>query len=84
MSDAQRIKQLEETIHQLKIETRVLRELMQQQVALNNISFKGKYDEVIIHMAQEYEALGLEEDDNQAMRDALRSYIKDKAGDEPA
>ncbi|PIJ51786.1 hypothetical protein BL250_06550 [Erwinia sp. OLTSP20] len=82
MSDVSRIAQLEQRVHQLTIEIKILRELMQQQVALNNISFKGKFDDVIIHLAQEYEAAGLENDDNQALRDTLRSYLKEKKPDD--
>lgn len=77
MSGEERIKELEETVQRLKIETDVLRELMIKQVALNNISFKGKYDEVIINMAKEYEERGLEIDRNRAMHEAMRQYIKD-------
>ncbi|WP_234465385.1 MULTISPECIES: hypothetical protein [Erwiniaceae] len=77
MSAEERIKELEETVQRLKIETDVLRELMIKQVALNNISFKGKYDEVIINMAKEYEERGLEVDRNRAMHEAMRQYIKD-------
>ncbi len=77
MSAEERIKELEETVQRLKIETDVLRELMIKQVALNNISFKGKYDEVIINMAKEYEERGLEIDRNRAMHEAMRQYIKD-------
>ena len=53
MSAEERIKELEETVQRLKIETDVLRELMIKQVALNNISFKGKYYVLIINMATE-------------------------------
>ncbi|WP_234473024.1 hypothetical protein [Erwinia sp. S63] len=77
MSAEERIKELEETVQRLKIETDVLRELMIKQVALNNISFKGKYDEVIINMAKEYEERGLEVERNRAMHEAMRQYIKD-------
>ena len=77
MSAEERIKELEETVQRLKIETDVLRELMIKKVALNNISFKGKYDEVIINMAKEYEERGLEIDRNRAMHEAMRQYIKD-------
>ncbi|HAU5563808.1 TPA: hypothetical protein JD264_08350 [Serratia fonticola] len=77
MSAEERIKELEETVKRLKIETEVLRELMIKQVAVNNITFKGKYDEVIINMAKEYEERGLEVERNQAMHEAIRQYIKD-------
>ncbi|MXP56861.1 hypothetical protein [Pantoea sp. Taur] len=79
MSTEERIKELEETVQRLKIETEVLRELMIKQVAVNNITFKGKYDEVIINMAKEYEERGLEVDRNRAMHEAIRQYIKDDA-----
>lgn len=78
MSAEERIKELEETVKRLKIETEVLRELMIKQVAVNNITFKGKYDEVIINMAKEYEERGLEVERNQAMHEAIRQYIKDE------
>ena len=77
MSAENRIKELEETVLRLKIETDVLRELMIKQVALNNIAYKGKYDEVIIQMAKEYEERGLDVERNRAMHEALRQYIKD-------
>ncbi|MGK3113656.1 hypothetical protein [Candidatus Pantoea formicae] len=77
MSAENRIKELEETILRLKIETDVLRELMIKQVALNNIAYKGKYDEVIIQMAKEYEERGLDVERNRAMHEAMRQYIKD-------
>lgn len=79
MSTEERIKELEETVQRLKIETEVLRELMIKQVAVNNITFKGKYDEVIINMAKEYEERGLEVDRNRAMHEAIRQYIRDDA-----
>jgi len=77
MSAENRIKELEEMVLRLKIETDVLRELMIKQVALNNIAYKGKYDEVIIQMAKEYEERGLDVERNRAMHEALRQYIKD-------
>lgn len=77
MSAENRIKELEETVLRLKIETDVLRELMIKQVALNNIAYKGKYDEVIIQMAKEYEERGLDVERNRAMHEAMRQYIKD-------
>ncbi|MGK3123707.1 hypothetical protein ACCY16_06225 [Candidatus Pantoea formicae] len=79
MSAENRIKELEETVLRLKIETDVLRELMIKQVALNNIAYKGKYDEVIIQMAKEYEERGLDVERNRAMHEAMRQYIKDDA-----
>ncbi|ORM67360.1 hypothetical protein [Pantoea rwandensis] len=77
MSAENRIKELEETVLRLKVETDVLRELMIKQVALNNIAYKGKYDEVIIQMAKEYEERGLDVERNRAMHEAMRQYIKD-------
>ena len=77
MSAENRIKELEETVLRLKIETDVLRELMIKQVALNNIAYKGKYDDVIIQMAKEYEERGLDVERNRAMHEAMRQYIKD-------
>lgn len=77
MSAENRIKELEEMVLRLKIETDVLRELMIKQVALNNIAYKGKYDEVIIQMAKEYEERGLDVERNRAMHEAMRQYIKD-------
>lgn len=76
MSAEDRIKELEATVQYLKIETEVLRELMIKQVALNNITFKGKYDEVLIQMAREYEARGLESDRNRALHEAIRQYVR--------
>lgn len=81
MSDDERIQQLEATVHHLQMETRILRELMQQQVSVNNITFKGKYDEVIIRMAKEYEALGLEDGDNRELHETLRRYLGDRDED---
>lgn len=72
----ERIKELEATVQHLKIETEVLRELMIKQIALNNISFKGKYDEVVIQMAKEYEERGLDAGQNQALHDTIRQYIR--------
>ena len=77
MSAEERIKELEETVIRLKVETEVLRELMIKQVALNNIAYKGKYDDVIIQMAKEYEERGLDVERNRAMHEAMRQYIKD-------
>ena len=77
MSAENRIKELEETVIRLKVETDVLRELMIKQVALNNIAYKGKYDDVIIQMAKEYEERGLDVERNRAMHEAMRQYIKD-------
>ncbi|ORM62772.1 hypothetical protein PRCB_24320 [Pantoea rodasii] len=79
MSAEERIKVLEDIVLRLKVETDVLRELMIKQVALNNISFKGKYDEVIINMAKEYEERGLDVARNRAMHEAMRQYINDDA-----
>lgn len=76
MSTESRVKELEETILHLKVETEVLRELMIKQVALNNITFKGKYDEVLIQMAKEYEERGLDTGRNRALHEAIRQYIR--------
>lgn len=76
MSAESRIKELEETVLRLKVETDVLRELMIKQVALNNITFKGKYDEVLIQMAKEYEERGLDTGRNRALHEAIRQYIR--------
>ena len=76
MSAEQRIKELEETVQRLTVETDVLRELMIKQVALNNIVYKGKYDEVIIQMAKEYEERGLDVGRNRALHDTIRQYVK--------
>ncbi|UYU33470.1 hypothetical protein [Siccibacter colletis] len=77
MSVEDRIKQLELTVHRLTIETRVLRELMQVQVGINNINLKGHFDDVIIKLATEYQNRGLDKDDNQALHDTLRDYLRD-------
>ncbi|QGU15022.1 hypothetical protein GNG27_10255 [Leclercia sp. 119287] len=76
MSDAERIKKLEDTVSRLKVETWVLKELMMQQVRLNNITYKGKYDEVIISIAKEYESRGLDNEENREVHDTLRQYLK--------
>ncbi|WP_343553784.1 hypothetical protein [Pantoea sp.] len=76
MSSEDRVKELEEDVSNLKIEVAALRELMIKQVAVNNITFKGKYDEVIIQLAKEYEERGLEDEENSRMHEALRQYIK--------
>ncbi|MGK3131137.1 hypothetical protein ACCW76_18255 [Pantoea sp. C8B4] len=76
MSAESRIKELEETVLRLKVETDVLRELMIKQVALNNITFKGKYDEVLIQMAKEYEERGLDTGRKRALHEAIRQYIR--------
>jgi len=76
MSNEERVNELEATVNQLQIEVAALRELMIKQVAVNNITFKGKYDEVIIQLAKEYEERGLEDERNSQMHEALRQYIK--------
>jgi len=74
-SAEERIEFLEETVKRLQVETDILRELMIKQVALNNITFKGKYDDVLIQMAKEYENRGLEEERNRVRHEALRQYL---------
>ncbi|MCE0491035.1 hypothetical protein LU196_13390 [Pantoea sp. Mb-10] len=74
-SAEERIESLEETVKRLQVETDILRELMIKQVALNNITFKGKYDDVLIQMAKEYENRGLEEERNRVRHEALRQYL---------
>lgn len=76
MSDEDRIKNLEEMVHQLRIETHVLREIMGQQIALNNLNYKGKFDDVLEALAKEYAGRGLDEGDNRDIHDAVRQYIK--------
>ncbi|XXN64707.1 hypothetical protein ACRQ84_03935 [Enterobacter ludwigii] len=76
MANEERVKELEENVSRLEIEVAALRELMIKQVAVNNITFKGKYDEVIIQLAKEYEERGLEDESNSQMHEALRQYIK--------
>jgi copper homeostasis protein CutC len=76
MSSEERVKELEENVSRLQIEVAALRELMIKQVAVNNITFKGKYDEVIIQLAKEYEERGLDNEMNSQMHEALRQYIK--------
>ncbi|WP_231600446.1 hypothetical protein [Leclercia sp. 119287] len=49
---------------------------MMQQVRLNNITYKGKYDEVIISIAKEYESRGLDNEENREVHDTLRQYLK--------
>ncbi|HBZ16981.1 hypothetical protein ACIP6T_04050 [Pantoea sp. NPDC088449] len=75
MSSEERVKELEENVNRLEIEVAALRELMIKQVAVNNITFKGKYDEVIIQLAKEYEERGLDDELNSQMHEALRQYI---------
>ncbi|EJL85169.1 hypothetical protein HS962_17790 [Pantoea sp. BIGb0393] len=75
MSSEERVKELEENVNRLEIEVAALRELMIKQVAVNNITFKGKYDEVIIQLAKEYEERGLDDEMNSKMHEALRQYI---------
>lgn len=76
MSESERIKALEDMVFRLKIETLVLKSLMVQQIGLNNITYKGKYDEVIIKMAKDYELKGLDDIENKEAHETLRSYLK--------
>ncbi|WP_159226391.1 hypothetical protein [Pantoea sp. 18059] len=76
MADDDRIKHLEEAVAQLRVETTVLKTILGQQIALNNLNYKGKFDDVLAALAKEYAERGLEEGNNQAIHDALRQYIK--------
>jgi len=76
MADDDRIKHLEEAVAQLKVETTVLKAILGQQIALNNLNYKGKFDDVLAALAKEYAERGLEEGNNQAIHDTLREYIK--------
>lgn len=76
MADDDRIRKLEETVAQLTVETTVLKAILGQQIALNNLNYKGKFDDVLAALAKEYAERGLEEENNQAIHDALRQYIK--------
>ncbi|WHQ73960.1 hypothetical protein [Pantoea sp. Lij88] len=76
MADDDRIKHLEEAVAQLKVETTVLKAILGQQIALNNLNYKGKFDDVLAALAKEYAERGLEEGNNQAIHDVLREYIK--------
>ncbi|HAI05282.1 MULTISPECIES: hypothetical protein [Pantoea] len=76
MSDDARIKHLEDEVRQLKVETTVLKEILGQQIALNNLNYKGKFDDVLAALAKEYAGRGLDEGDNRAIHDTLRQYIK--------
>ncbi|WP_342605941.1 hypothetical protein [Pantoea agglomerans] len=76
MADDDRIKHLEEAVAQLRVETTVLKAILGQQIALNNLNYKGKFDDVLAALAKEYAERGLEEGNNQAIHDVLRQYIK--------
>ncbi|QBR52013.1 hypothetical protein [Erwinia sp. QL-Z3] len=76
MSDEERIKKLEETVNRLNVETLVLREILGQQIALNNLNYKGKFDDVLEALAKEYASRGLEEGSNREINDTIRQYIK--------
>ncbi|MGA7508008.1 MAG: hypothetical protein WBW72_06805 [Erwinia billingiae] len=76
MSDEERIKKLEETVNRLNVETLVLREILGQQIALNNLNYKGKFDDVLEALAKEYAGRGLEEGSNSEIHDTIRQYIK--------
>jgi len=76
MADDERIRKLEETVAQLTVETTVLKAILEQQIALNNLNYKGKFDDVLAALAKEYADRGLDEGNNQAIHDALRQYIK--------
>jgi len=76
MADDDRIKHLEEAVAQLTVETTVLKAILGQQIALNNLNYKGKFDDVLAALAKEYAERGLEEGNNQAIHDVLRQYIK--------
>ncbi|WP_053142768.1 hypothetical protein [Erwinia billingiae] len=76
MSDEERIKKLEETVNRLNVETLVLREILGQQIALNNLNYKGKFDDVLEALAKDYAGRGLEEGSNREIHDTIRQYIK--------
>ncbi|MFV9686181.1 hypothetical protein ACLHDD_05680 [Pantoea sp. NSTU24] len=76
MADDDRIRKLEETVAQLTVETTVLKAILGQQIALNNLNYKGKFDDVLAALAKEYAERGLEDGNNRAIHDALRQYIK--------
>jgi len=76
MADDERIRKLEKTVAQLTVETTVLKAILGQQIALNNLNYKGKFDDVLAALAKEYADRGLDEGNNQAIHDALRQYIK--------
>lgn len=78
MSEEQRIKQLEDMVHRLKIETWVLRQLMKQQVVLNNKQNQGSWNEVIARVADHYAKEGLENGDNGEIHDTLLEYLQSK------
>lgn len=75
----QRIKSLEDMVNRLKIETWVLRQIVQQQVHLNNkISIDNKFDNVIKALAKHYANQGLESGDNKDIHDTLLEYLSNK------
>ncbi|MDU5837748.1 MAG: hypothetical protein E6Z53_11895 [Pantoea sp.] len=79
MSDEQRIKNLEDMVSRLKIETWVLRELFQQQVHLNNkLSSNNNFDGLIKALAKHYADRGLESGDNKDIHDTLLQYLSNK------
>ncbi|MGE9553045.1 hypothetical protein ACQPT2_17965 [Erwinia amylovora] len=76
MSEEDRIKKLEEKVQRLRVDTRVLREILGQQIALNNLNYKGKFDDVLEALAKEYAGRGLDEGDNREIHETIRQYIK--------
>lgn len=76
MSEEARIRKLEETVQRLSTETRALKEILGQQIALNNITYKGKFDDVLEKLAKEFADRGLDDADNKSVHDAIRDYIK--------
>ncbi|WP_428945514.1 hypothetical protein ACQK5W_05515 [Pantoea sp. FN060301] len=76
MSEEARIRKLEETVQRLSTETRALKEILSQQIALNNITYKGKFDDVLEKLAKEFADKGLDEVENRDVHDAIREYIK--------
>lgn len=76
MSEEDRIKKLEEKVQRLQVDTLVLREILGQQIALNNLNYKGKFDDVLEALAKEYAARGLDEGDNREIHETIRQYIK--------
>lgn len=76
MSEEDRIKKLEEKVQRLQVETLVLREIIGQQIALNNLNYKGKFDDVLEALAKEYAGRGLDEGDNREIHETIRQYIK--------
>jgi len=76
MADDDRIRHLEAAVQQLTVETTVLKAILGQQIALNNLNYKGKFDDVLAALAKEYAGRGLDEGNNRAIHDELRQYIK--------